>query len=249
MANLYGTQLASVYEEIYQGFIDYEAEYEFYKLICKKFDASHILELGCGTGNLSALFTRDFETYTGLDYSKAMLNIAKRKFPDGDFLNGDMRDLRLKEPYNAVLITGRSTSYLLNNSDLERTFASVSDTLAPKGIFVFDTINAVHFMPFIAKNEQISHFSSYNNKKFVRESRWKKHESDQYELVAWNAAYFKITENEKQFLGKDTSIFRTFHQKEITAVLEKYEFEILDIIDRKTYAFDTQVFSCRRQKS
>ena len=79
MSNLYGDEMAKVYDEIYQGFIDYSAEYDLYSTICKKYDASKILEIACGTGNLAGAFSGDFETYTGMDYSDAMLKVAKKK--------------------------------------------------------------------------------------------------------------------------------------------------------------------------
>lgn len=45
--------MASVYDKIYQGFIDYSAEYAFYAGICIYYEAKHILELACGSGNLA----------------------------------------------------------------------------------------------------------------------------------------------------------------------------------------------------
>ena len=77
MGELYNENLAWVYDEIYQGFIDYSAEYEFYKYLCNDYNCNRVLEIACGTGNLAKSFTSDFSTYVGLDFSESMLNIAK----------------------------------------------------------------------------------------------------------------------------------------------------------------------------
>ena len=58
MHELYDTNLAKVYDEIYQGFIDYPQEYKFYKNICQRYGASNILEIACGTGNLTPFFIK-----------------------------------------------------------------------------------------------------------------------------------------------------------------------------------------------
>ncbi|WP_419211410.1 class I SAM-dependent DNA methyltransferase [Maribacter sp. X9] len=246
MNELYGANLAWVYDEIYQGFIDYKAEYQFFKRICKEYKCDRILELACGTGNLSESFTKDFKRYVGLDFSEAMLKIAKKKFPDGKFVQGDMRCLNFEKQFDAVLITGRSTSYLMNDSDLQQTFTSVQKSLTTGGIFVFDTINADLFMPFISQNEFVTHRSEIEGKKYERDSRWKKQESDRYHLIAWAAEYFRTDETNRFFLGKDETIFRVFTPQEISTILNKTGFEILKIQERETYAFATNVFVCRR---
>ena len=174
MHELYTTNLAKVYDEIYQGFIDYPQEYKFYSNICQKYGALTILEIACGTGNLAPFFMADFKNYIGLDYSEAMLAIARYKNPIAEFVQGDMRKFSIKENLDAILITGRSTSYLISDSDLKATFTSVHSNLKTKGIFIFDCIDSERFMPYIVKNKKIRHESKVNGKVFYRDSEWKK---------------------------------------------------------------------------
>jgi ubiquinone/menaquinone biosynthesis C-methylase UbiE len=249
MHELYTTNLAKVYDEIYQGFIDYPQEYEFYSNSCKKYGASTILEIACGTGNLAPFFKADFKTYIGLDYSEAMLAIAKHKNPTTEFVQGDMREFSIKEQLDAILITGRSTSYLISDSDLKATFTSVHTNLKTKGVFIFDCIDSERFMPYILKNKKVRHESNIKGKKFYRDSEWKKKESDSYHLIDWRAEYFKIENNSKFLLGKDHTVFRAFSKSEIRQSLKSCGFKLLEIIDRPTYAFDTYVFVAQKLES
>ncbi len=246
MASLYGSEMAKVYDEIYQGFIDYTAEYQFYKHICNTYNSQNILEMGCGTGNLSSSFAKDFEKYVGLDYSDSMLAIAMEKYPSGIYVQADMRYFDLKQKFDAVLITGRSTSYLMDDADLNSTFLSVHNTLENGGLFVFDCIDAELFIPYIEKNRQVLHVSNCYPKTYERNSSWFKKPSETYHLVNWEAQYYEVKNTERILLGTDNSTFRVFTKSEITLLLKNADFEILDVQYRKTYAFDSFVVIAKK---
>lgn len=63
-----------------------------------------ILDLGCGAGDPIAGYLRDrgFDV-VGVDASEAMLAIARRRFPRGDWRSGDMRRLDLPESFDGIL--------------------------------------------------------------------------------------------------------------------------------------------------
>ena len=129
MGKIYSNKLAVIFDRMYQNFINYREEYIFYSSLCKKYNAKKILEIGCGSGNLAENFSREFNSYTGLDLSEDMLKIAKNKFSNGHFIKADMRDFALPELVDAALITGRSISYLLTNTDLKSNFVCVKNNL------------------------------------------------------------------------------------------------------------------------
>ena len=58
MTQLY-TTYADLYHKMYQSFIDYDEEYQFYKELLDKHGVKNILEIGCGTGQLAKRFLRD----------------------------------------------------------------------------------------------------------------------------------------------------------------------------------------------
>jgi len=245
MANLYIGKMAAIFDAMYQTFIDYDEEYEFYnELIQDNRDAS-ILEIGCGTGNLTKRFLENNKNYLGLDYSQNMIDIAQEKNKNGTFICGDMRNFVLDNPVDAIIITGRSTSYLTNNEDVIDTFESVYKNLDSNGVFIFDFIDANRFIPFIKENQKIIHNASYEGINYIRESHWETTPMENF-MLDWSAQYYKVVDDEKEILFDDFSTVRVFTLNEIQLFLYLNNFEILQIIDRKTYAFDTYVIKARK---
>ncbi len=247
MDGLYGNKMAKVYHEIYQGFIDYKAEYDLYASICRTYGASKILEMACGSGNLANHFSKDFESYTGMDYSNAMLQIAREKHPNLVFIRGDMRNFKASQRFDGILITGRSTSYLLTNEDFLQTLKCVQKNLDDNGIFIFDFIDAQLFLPYVASNKFVTHTSTVADQKYLRESEWVINKESTEMLIEWTANYYQVNEKDKTFLGRDSTSFRSFYFDELEQLLMKSGLKINEKIDRKTYAFDTYVLVCKKE--
>jgi len=64
----------------------------------------HVLDLGCGSGDpIARWFLAEGFTVTGVDFAQAMLEIARTRFPKGDWRLGDMRDLDLPERFDGLV--------------------------------------------------------------------------------------------------------------------------------------------------
>jgi ubiquinone/menaquinone biosynthesis C-methylase UbiE len=64
----------------------------------------HVLDLGCGTGDpIARWFMAEGFDVTGVDFSKAMLAIARDRWPDGDWLHSDMRDFDLGRQFDGII--------------------------------------------------------------------------------------------------------------------------------------------------
>ena len=61
-----------------------------------------ILDLGCGTGHLSAHIAQVGSHVVGLDPSQTMLRAAREHYPDLDFRAGDARTFAFPERFDAV---------------------------------------------------------------------------------------------------------------------------------------------------
>ncbi len=61
-----------------------------------------ILDLGCGTGHLSAQIAEAGAQVIGLDPSATMLQTARENYPDMDFRTADARDFSFDERFDAV---------------------------------------------------------------------------------------------------------------------------------------------------
>ncbi len=247
MANLYDGKMAAIYDAMYQTFVDYDEEYTFYNKLIKENKALSILEIGSGTGNLAKRFNQNNQNYQGLDYSDDMIAIAKQRNKDCSFTQGDMRDFKLKESVDAIIITGRSTSYLITNNDVNKTFESVYKNLTKEGIIIFDFIDANRFIPFTKENPIIIHEAVYENVNYIRESHWDTNNLLENFMLEWTAKYYVINNDEQEVLENDFSTVRVFTLNEMQLFLYLNNFEILQTIDRKTYAYDTYVIVARKK--
>ncbi|MEP4198629.1 MAG: class I SAM-dependent methyltransferase [Aliishimia sp.] len=64
----------------------------------------HVLDLGCGAGEpIARWFIAEGFSVTGVDYSEPMLEIARSRWPNGDWRQGDMRELDLGEIFDGIV--------------------------------------------------------------------------------------------------------------------------------------------------
>ncbi|NPB03169.1 MAG: class I SAM-dependent methyltransferase [Thermotogae bacterium] len=97
-----------------------------------------ILEIGCGTGNLTKhLIAMGYEV-VGVDLSEGMLEIARKKLPGVEFIQGDVRTLYLGQQYDAVVSTFDSLNNLLTEEELFQAFQRIREHIKEGGIFVGD---------------------------------------------------------------------------------------------------------------
>src|SRR5690606_11462865 len=61
-----------------------------------------ILDIGCGTGDLTYEISKSGANVTGMDFSKDMIEQAKNKYPDIHFLIGDAESFRTDTKYDAI---------------------------------------------------------------------------------------------------------------------------------------------------
>ena len=101
-----------------------------------------ILDLGCGTGTLTELLARRGYDMIGIDNAQEMLQIALEKRERSGlpilYLLQDMREFELYGTVGAVISVCDSLNYLLEESDIIKTFRLVNDYLYPRGLFIFD---------------------------------------------------------------------------------------------------------------
>lgn len=63
-----------------------------------------VLDLGCGAGEpIAQWFIGEGFVLTGVDVSGAMLDIARRRWPGGDWRQADMRNLDLPERFDGIV--------------------------------------------------------------------------------------------------------------------------------------------------
>lgn len=133
---------ASVYDRLQDT--DYERFADYYEEIFKKFGCKPelIVDLACGTGNITLPLAKRGYDMIGIDLSVEMLNIAREKAviagQDILFLNQDMTEFELYGTVDAVVCALDGVNYLTENGQLEQLFQLTENYLNPNGIMIFD---------------------------------------------------------------------------------------------------------------
>ena len=225
MTKLY-SKLARAYHEMYQSIFDYKKEFKFYNRLLKRYKCKKILEIGCGSGNLATFFLKSKYSYTGLDLFNEMLDIAREVEPKAKFIQGDMRNLKVNDKFDAVLVTGRSFTYLTQNKDVISTLKSIHRCLKQGGILIFDNFDAERI--FENFKERFIQSAKYKNMSYKRVSKssWNLKTGWTWN---WNATYY-VKENGKTKIIKDKSILRAFTEDGLKLFLKINKFKILDVL-------------------
>jgi SAM-dependent methyltransferase len=209
------TKLAEVYHEMYRSIFDYDEEFRTAHRILRAYLAKRVLEIGCGTGNLAGRFAAAGYDYTGMDSAKSMLRIARRENPEARFLHGDMRRFLVRKKFDAVVISGRSFTYMTSNADVLAALGCICRALRPKGVLVFDNFNASVVFKDLS---QPLHDEVREGEKII--SRLSKRTMDLRTGWTWNwNARYVIQDGLRRRTLRDHSILRAFTRDELELFL------------------------------
>jgi len=130
---------ANYYDKIYSE-VDYEGEVNFIKWAVNKHKTSSsnfLMDVACGTGTHVEKLMDNFNV-TGVDISPQMLEIARKKVPTANFIQGDMKSLETESMFDVITCIFSAIHYNRNLKELESTLQNFYDQLNPGGILIFD---------------------------------------------------------------------------------------------------------------
>jgi SAM-dependent methyltransferase len=129
---------------LYDALLPVGAHVPFYVDLARE-HAGAVLELACGTGQLTIPVALDGHPTLGLDQSRAMLNVAEERASAAgasvEFVQGDMREFALGREFSLIFVARNSLLHLLSTADLLAALTAVRRHLAPGGVFAFDIFN------------------------------------------------------------------------------------------------------------
>lgn len=114
---------------------------------------SHILDLCCGMGRHSLALADLGYAVTGVDLSEVLLREARLADEQGrvSWLHGDMRQVPLVEPFDAVVNLFTSFGYFDEDEENACVIDEIARLLKPSGRYVIDFLNpdyvATHLVP------------------------------------------------------------------------------------------------------
>jgi SAM-dependent methyltransferase len=139
-------QTQRFYDAIY-CWKDYAAEAQRLKALLAGRQTSGrrtLLDIACGTGGHIPYLRDDF-AYEGLDLDAKMLALARERFPDIPFHQGDMLDFDLRRQFDVVTCLFSSIAYVKTAQKLEQAIATMARHVRPGGVLVIE--------PFVAPQD------------------------------------------------------------------------------------------------
>ena len=141
--------LAAYYDELTED-VEYRRRADFVERLMgrSRVPVKTVLDLACGTGTMTGLFTQRGYELIAVDGSEDMLAQAREKAAGlpGEppiFLHQDMPRLDLYGTVEAAMCCLDSLNYLTDPKDVQRTFQRLRLFIQPGGVLVFD-VNTPH---------------------------------------------------------------------------------------------------------
>ena len=149
------------FARVYDMFMDNVPYGEWCEYLVSLLDAYGVregllLDLGCGTGNLTELLAEKGYDMIGVDNSADMLEIAAEKREKSGldilYLMQDMREFELYGTVQAAVSICDSINYNPAYEELVQVFSLVNNYLDPGGIFIFDCNTEYKYRELLADN-------------------------------------------------------------------------------------------------
>ena len=131
-------ELATFYDRLMT--VDYGAKAAYWLELFDRYGKrpQTLLDIACGSGNLTAPLAANGIGMIGLDLSADMLALAAEKLPDTLFLQQDMREMELGTTVSGAVCALDSINHLRRTADVKAVFASAARAIEKGGLFVFD---------------------------------------------------------------------------------------------------------------
>lgn len=218
---------AYIYDQLMDE-VDYENWFNYIEGIFKKYGKSpeRILEMACGTGNLSYYLAKADYDLTCFDLSDDMLSIAYNKlgkFKRVKLLKQNMIDFQLGEKFQAIISICDSINYILDEEDLLQTFKKVKEHLEEDGIFIFDINSHYKLSQIIANNTFIEDREDIY---YI----WQNYFDQEENLAEFYLTFF-TKEGEKYRRFDEEHLERAYYQEEIIDLLGRAGFKDLASYD------------------
>jgi trans-aconitate methyltransferase len=128
-----------LYDAIY-SYKDYEKEAALVHDLIQKHKRSKynkLLDIACGTGKHISYLKQNYRC-EGLDSSHFLIEAAKKRNPECEFMEGDMRHFELGRWFDAVVCLFSAIGYVKTFEALESTLASFAVHTEPGGVVIVE---------------------------------------------------------------------------------------------------------------
>ena len=241
MMNEYQT-LSAYYDRLMPQ-TDFEARADYLLALFARFgETPHsVLDLACGTGEMTKTLAKRGFDMTGVDGSEEMLAEAADKVsgftPEVLLLKQDMRALDLRDTVDGAICLQDSLNHLLKTADLQAVFDRLRLFVAPNGLVLFDM------------NTPFKHREILGNNDFILEAdglvcNWQNLYTEKTATVDMQLDFFEEQPDGCYVRTTDFVRERAYTLRTIKQILEKAEFELCAVFADGT--FEAPADECER---
>lgn len=232
------------FAEVYDAFMDnipYKdwCAYLYELLVEYGVNQGIVLDMGCGTGNITELLAQNGYDMIGIDNAEDMLDIAMEKKEKKElnilYLLQDMREFELYGTVSAVVSICDSINYILEEEELVQVFRLVNNYLEEKGVFIFDLNTEYKYREILADNVIAENRPDAS---FIWENYYYEDENiNEYQLTLYVKDSWKeeSEKSENHFVRyEETHFQRAYDLKTIKRLLEEAGMEFVTAYDAFT---------------
>ena len=222
--------LAAIYDHVMRH-VDYAEWARYIDSIFKRHGAepATVVDLACGTGNVTMQLNHLGYSISGVDRSEAMVQVAQSKSKSlgnpVNFCRGDLRQLDGLGPVDAAVCLYDSFNYLTTCTDVALALAEVHKVLEPRGMFIFDVCternSVLHFQD-VQESEQGPGFVYSRRSYYDREQK-----------MQFNS--FAIRFDDQESTVTETHAQRIYAHEEMVELIGKSQFDLVDAYDGFTF--------------
>ena len=186
-----------------------------------------LLDLGCGTGEMTIQLAKLGYDMIGVDISEEMLAIAREKSikitPDILYLQQDMTEFELYGTVRAIYSICDSINYILEDDELVKVFKLVKNYMEDDGVFIFD-FNTIYKYKEVIGEDTIA--ENRENCSFI----WENYYDEETNINEYDLTIFS-KKGELYDKYVETHFQRGYGVEEMNALVEKAGLTVLEILD------------------
>ena len=226
------TSFAQVYD-MFMDNVDYPAWSKYLIQLLKEYQVEDglVLDLGCGTGNMTELLAKEGYDMIGVDNSEDMLEIASEKRAESGlnilYLLQDMREFELYGTVRAVVSICDCMNYILEEDDLKEAFRRVKRFLKEDGVFIFDMNSHYKYKEILACN---TFAEDREDASFI----WDNFYDEEDRINEYQLSLFIQNEEGTYNKYEELHLQKAYEEGEITRLLHEAGFSTIRVLDAET---------------